>query len=246
MDRNLHVPYFPQAPRHIAPVDQYFWETKDNNQYMAYNGISHPIYSCNGSINYTLPLEMYPPVDDVHPQIKMVRRMHLNQRGPNPVYETPPTVQDYHDGYVPAKTGWGPHMSSRVEDFQHPGVVTTAHSGSTGRQKLGPLDELDMEMHRLEGFYTRGHYEQSPALDKRYQSNGLAPYFQQGGRDGSRIGGKMGTLNQQAPGYKMRYGQQGPSSSRFIESTMVTQPGKLPDPSGYAAGCSACSGCPAR
>ena len=217
------------------------WPEKDTNKYMCYNGISHPIYSCNGNINYTLPLEMYPPVDDVHPQIKMVRRMHLNQRGPNPVNETPPTVQDYHDGYVPAKTGWSPHMSHRVEGFQHPDMpLRVSHSGSTGRQRLSPLDEMDMDQNRLEGFYTRGHYEPSPALDRRYQSSGLAPYFQQGGRDGSR----METLNRRAPGYGMRPGQQGPANSGFIEATMVTQPGKLPDPSGYAAGCSACSGWP--
>lgn len=245
MDRHLHLPYFPQAPRHIGLPDQYLWKHKDTNKYMAYNGISHPIYSCNGNINYTLPLEMYPPVDDVHPQIKMVRRMHLNQRGPNPVYETPPTVSDYHMGYVPAKTGWSPHMSNNPfgkEGFQHPNVINTAHSGSTGRQKLGPLDQLDIEMNRLEGFYTHGYYRKSPAVDTKYSSNGLAPYFQQGGRDGRLVGGQMGQLNERAPGYGMQPGQQGPSQSGFIESTMVTQPGKLPDPSGYAAGCSACTG----
>jgi hypothetical protein len=181
MDRHLHVPYFPQCPRTQPLSSQYMWPEKDTNQYMCYNGISHPIYSCNGNINYTLPLEMYPPVDDVHPQIKMVRRMHLNHRGPGPVHETPPTVQNYHTGHVPAKTGWSPHMSN-IERFQHPGMVRTSHSGSTGRQKLGPLDDLDMEMNRLEGFYTHGHYGNSPALGTRYQSNGLAPYFQQGGR----------------------------------------------------------------
>jgi len=246
MDRHLHQKYYPQSARHHALVDQYMFKTKDSNKYMAYNGISHPIYSCNGNINFTLPLEMYPPVDDVHPQIKMARRMHLNQRGPNPVHETPPTVQDYHMGYVPAKTGWSPHMSSHVEGFQHPGIPTATHSGTTGRQRMSPLDEIDMDQNRLEGFYTRGHYESSPALDKRYQSSGLAPYFQQGGQDGSRMSGQMGTLNQSAPGYNMKPGQRGPSGPRFIQSTMVTEPGKLPDPSGYAAGCSACSGCPGR
>jgi hypothetical protein len=44
----------------------------------------------------------------------------------------------------------------------------------------------------------------------------------------------------------MQPGQQGPSQSGFIESTMVTQPGTLPDPSGYAAGCSACTGWPPK
>ncbi len=243
MFRDQHKKYFPQCPRRQSLVNQYMWPEKDTNQYMCYNGISHPIYDCKGDINYTLPLDMYPPVDDVHPQIKMVRRMHLNHRGPNPVREIAPNVRDYHDGYVPAKTGWSPHMSNR-EEFQAPGMETgrVSHSGSTGRQRLGPLDEIDMDQDRLEGFYTHGHYSPSPAVDTRYQSSGLAPYFQQGGRDGPR----MGSLNREAPGIHMRPGQLGPSGSRFIQATMVTEPGKLPDPSGYAAGCSACSGCSGR
>lgn len=234
MLRNYHTKYFPEAPRNIALVDQYSWPVHDTNKYMAYNGISHAIYSCNGSINYTLPLEMYPPVDDVHPQIKMVRRMHLNQRGPNPVRYIPPTVRDYNDGNVPARTGWSPHMSEMDS-----GMVD--HYGNHRS-----FDEMDTEQNRIEGFYTRGHYETSPAVDTKYQSGGLAPYFQMGGRDGTRMNGQMGSLNQEAPGIHMRPGQRGPSSSGFIQSTMVTEPGKLPDPNGYATGCSACSGCSGR
>jgi hypothetical protein len=81
MDRNLHKKYVPQCPRHAAVVDQYMWADKDTNRYKCYNGISHPIYDCKGWINFSLPLEYYPPVDRVHPQIEMTRRMHLNWRG---------------------------------------------------------------------------------------------------------------------------------------------------------------------
>lgn len=80
MDRNLHKKYTPQCPRNIAVVDQYMWPNKDTNKYKCYNGISHPIYDCKGWINYSLPLEMYPPVHRIHPQIHMTRRMHLNYR----------------------------------------------------------------------------------------------------------------------------------------------------------------------
>jgi hypothetical protein len=81
MDRNLVKPYVPSCPRNIGVVDQYSWEHKDTNDYMCENGISHPIYDCNGWAQFSLPLEMYPPRNEIHPQIKMVKRMHLNWRG---------------------------------------------------------------------------------------------------------------------------------------------------------------------
>lgn len=81
MDRNLVKRYIPKCPRNIGVVDQYSWEYKDTNDYMCENGISHPIYDCNGWAQFSLPLDMYPPNNDIHPQIKMVKKMHLNWRG---------------------------------------------------------------------------------------------------------------------------------------------------------------------
>ena len=81
MDRNWHKKFIPPCKRTIPIVSQYLWEDKDTNTYMCTNGISHPIYDCKGWVNYSLPLEMYPPANEVHPQIEMVRRMHLNWRG---------------------------------------------------------------------------------------------------------------------------------------------------------------------
>ena len=80
MDRHLHKKYIPQCPRNASLVDQYMWKEKDTNKYRCYNGISHPIYDCKGWVNYSLPLEYYPPVDQVHPQIEMTRRMHMQWR----------------------------------------------------------------------------------------------------------------------------------------------------------------------
>ena len=80
MDRHLHKKYQPQCPRNAAIVDQYSWGDKDTTKYKCYNGISHPIYDCKGWVNYSLPLEMYPPVNEVHPQIAMVKREHMNYR----------------------------------------------------------------------------------------------------------------------------------------------------------------------
>ena len=81
MDRHMHKKYQPQCPRQAAIVDQYMWKDKDTTYYKCYNGISHPIYDCRGWINYSLPLEDYPLVGEVHPQIGMTRRMHMNYRG---------------------------------------------------------------------------------------------------------------------------------------------------------------------
>nr|QBK86626.1 MAG: hypothetical protein LCMAC102_04220 [Marseillevirus LCMAC102] len=80
MDRQLHKKYNPQCPRQAGLPDQYMWKEKDTTYYKCYNGISHPIYDCKGWINYSLPLEMYPRVNTVHPQISMVNRMHMNLR----------------------------------------------------------------------------------------------------------------------------------------------------------------------
>ena len=80
MDRAYHKKHVPQCPRQAAIVDQYMWAEKDTNKYRCYNGISHPIYDCKGQISYSLPLEEYPQVGKVHPQIGMTRKMHLNWR----------------------------------------------------------------------------------------------------------------------------------------------------------------------
>jgi len=80
MDRNLHKKYTPQCPRQAGIVDQYLWNIKDTNYYRCYNGISHPIYDCQGHVNFTLPLEMWPKVDKIHPQIRMTKRPILNER----------------------------------------------------------------------------------------------------------------------------------------------------------------------
>ena len=78
--RNWHKKFVPPCKRNIAPCDTVSWENPDTNTYLCTNGISHPIYDCKGWVNYSLPLEMYPPANEIHPQIEMTRRMHLNWR----------------------------------------------------------------------------------------------------------------------------------------------------------------------
>ena len=94
MDRHQHKKYVPECPRHAAIVDQYMWEEKDTTKYMCYNGISHPIYDCKGYVNFSLPLEEYPVVDQIHPQIQMTRRMHMNLRE-DPRLDVPPTRENF-------------------------------------------------------------------------------------------------------------------------------------------------------
>jgi len=71
MDRNRHRRHVPREVRQIPLVDQYMWPEKDSNVYHALdNGISHPVYDCGGWIHYSLPLEMWPKLGEIHPQVR--------------------------------------------------------------------------------------------------------------------------------------------------------------------------------
>lgn len=80
MDRHLHRKYYPVCPNNVPLVDQYMWREKDSTPRSCYNGVSHPIYDCKGWIHYSLPLEEYPKVNEIHPQISMVSRAHHQRR----------------------------------------------------------------------------------------------------------------------------------------------------------------------
>jgi hypothetical protein len=140
MDRQNSFKVFPTCPRNIGIVDQYSWPQKDTNKYRCYNGISHPIYDCKGWINYSLPLEMYPPVDAPHPQIAMVKKGHLQYRGdpevyalrkyPGAPYRLPATegfsyAQDLTEGFYTR----GPYMQLTTD--QVPGYPLPSPHGDT-------------------------------------------------------------------------------------------------------------------
>lgn len=80
MYRNNYKKYVPTCPKTIPVVDQYLWKDRDTNQYTCDNGVSHSIYDCQGNVSFTLPLEMYPPGGEIHPQIPLSNRMHYNYR----------------------------------------------------------------------------------------------------------------------------------------------------------------------
>jgi hypothetical protein len=74
-----HIPF---CPSRYAVVDQYLFPEKDTTERLCNNGVSHNIYACNGSISRTLPLHMYPEVDQVHPQIRKSSQPHFMIRDP--------------------------------------------------------------------------------------------------------------------------------------------------------------------
>jgi hypothetical protein len=83
MDRNMHVKWIPLDRGRIAPCDQYMFPEMDKTERLAENGVSQPIYACNGTLSYTLPLHMYPKVNQVHPQISRSQIPHFPIRDPH-------------------------------------------------------------------------------------------------------------------------------------------------------------------
>lgn len=75
MDRRGYAKYRPPLPHRVALVDQYLWPVKDTNNYTAVNGTAQPIYDCDGSVSYTLPLDKYPNWYQVDPQIRQSQMM---------------------------------------------------------------------------------------------------------------------------------------------------------------------------
>lgn len=77
MDRNLHKKWIPLDRGRIAPCDQYMFPEMDKTERLAENGVSQPIYACNGNISYTLPLHMYPRGNKIHSQISRSQIPHF-------------------------------------------------------------------------------------------------------------------------------------------------------------------------
>src|SRR5437868_8525060 len=82
VERDLYRRHIPFCETRIALVDQYMFPEKDTADRLCNNGISHPIYACNGMVSRTLPLDMYPEVNEVHPQIRESSHPHFMIRDP--------------------------------------------------------------------------------------------------------------------------------------------------------------------
>lgn len=82
VERDHYRRHIPMCVTRPALVDQYMWPEKDSSDRVCENGVSHPIYACNGHISRTLPLDMYPMVNEVHPQIRQSSQPHFGARDP--------------------------------------------------------------------------------------------------------------------------------------------------------------------
>lgn len=80
VERDRYIKHIPFCETRIALVDQYMFPEKDTTERLCNNGVSHPIYSCNGNISRTLPLTMYPAINEVHPQIRASSQPHFMAR----------------------------------------------------------------------------------------------------------------------------------------------------------------------
>jgi hypothetical protein len=108
MYRDNHKKHIPTCPKTIPVVDQFLWKDRDTNQYNCNNGISHTIYDCQGNIHFSLPLDMYPPAGEIHPQIPLSNRMHYNYRmSPDIIVEAQEVLKEGYDG------------GSHTNDMQH-------------------------------------------------------------------------------------------------------------------------------
>lgn len=78
MDRSRHVKHYATLTPAEPYVDQYVRGTPRFSAHDPYpllnTGISQPIYDLRGHVNYSLPLEMYPPANDYHRQIVQLQR----------------------------------------------------------------------------------------------------------------------------------------------------------------------------
>ena len=77
MDRRSHPKYIPTFVPALPPADTYLSGRDENwTAYSLLNtGMSAgSVYDLNGNINYTLPLEQYPPINGYHVQAHLMDR----------------------------------------------------------------------------------------------------------------------------------------------------------------------------
>jgi len=104
MDRKSHIPHFPTLTPSKPYVDNYMEGTPRFIGYDPYKqlntGVSQPIYDVYGDVNFSLPLDMYPPRRDVHRQI-----IQHNRQG-DPKEFTHYNLLKYYKANVPSSQPW--------------------------------------------------------------------------------------------------------------------------------------------
>lgn len=82
VERDHYLRHLPWCETRYPVVDQYMFPEKDTTERICNNGVANPIYACDGTISRTLPLDMYPKVNQVHPHILMGSQPHFMSRDP--------------------------------------------------------------------------------------------------------------------------------------------------------------------
>jgi len=76
MDRHSHPKFFATFIPTRPPVDTFLQGRNENDtaKPLLDTGLTNTCYDFNGNINYTLPLEDWPPNDDYHRDAYLMRR----------------------------------------------------------------------------------------------------------------------------------------------------------------------------
>jgi len=168
MYRDNYKKHIPTCPKTIPVVDQFLWKERDTNQYNCNNGISHTIYDCQGNVHFSLPLDMYPPGGEIHPQIPLSNRMHFNYRmSPNILFEAEEVLKEGYDGGSHTNDMQHALLDQGMFDTRTPGYFRGDVEGYDGGSRTNPIQHslLDQGM-----FDTRtpAYFRQSSA--ERYTS----------------------------------------------------------------------------
>lgn len=76
MDRHSHLKHLEMFLPSVPPVDTFLQGRNEGfTSYPILNsGLTSTIYDFNGNINYTLPLEDWPPINDYHRDVYLMQR----------------------------------------------------------------------------------------------------------------------------------------------------------------------------
>jgi hypothetical protein len=82
MDRYSHPKHYATFIPAKPPVDCYLRGCNENVEHYPIldTGISRPIYDLNGNIHFSLPLEDWPPENDYHREVYLMRQRAQDPR----------------------------------------------------------------------------------------------------------------------------------------------------------------------
>ena len=142
MSRTESKRFVPFCETQVFLGDQYMWPEKDTQERICHNGVSHPIYNCQGEISRTLPLDMYPRVNEVHPQVRGALPPHFGSRDPMTRRAIQAGEQDIREGriegfYVNGGPTFDAHanLADRIRRNQMESIRGARASAPRGRER---------------------------------------------------------------------------------------------------------------